>query len=164
MNIAEEAVRRLSGTTLLLSSTSELPPSMSSTSFASDVASPAVSMEHSMEHFLLSTLYEDQTACPPKCSNSLWQVGSWAPCRPLCDGLHARRTCRRGSMKNWRFRNFWDFISLPQNTGMHGIDVLLCSSVSTCTVFSIIILSFWASLANSSCKHGRSFHATGDVK
>ena len=64
----------------------------------------------------------------------------------------------------WRFTNFWDFISLPQNTGMHGIDVLLCSSVSTCTVFSIIILSFWASLANSSCKHGRSFHATGDVK
>ncbi|XP_039776636.1 light-inducible protein CPRF2-like [Panicum virgatum] len=72
VNIAEEAVRRLSGTTFLLSSTSELPGSMTLSSLASDVASPAIGVEDSMEHFLQgATLHDDHTACSPKCTNSL---------------------------------------------------------------------------------------------
>ena len=60
MNIAEEAVRKLSRTTFLLSSTSELPPSMTLSSFASDAAFPDVAIEDSMEHILPATLPNNQ--------------------------------------------------------------------------------------------------------
>ncbi|CAN6338859.1 unnamed protein product [Urochloa humidicola] len=53
VNIAEEAVRRLTGTTLLLSTTSDKPvSSMRLTSCASDAASASVAIEDSMEHYL----------------------------------------------------------------------------------------------------------------
>ncbi|CAO2148507.1 unnamed protein product [Urochloa humidicola] len=52
VNITEEAARRLTGTTLLLSRTSEIPPRIITlSSCASDLASP-VAIEDSMRHFL----------------------------------------------------------------------------------------------------------------
>jgi hypothetical protein len=62
VNIAEEAVRRLTGTTLLLSTTSDKPmSSMRLTSCASDAASASVLIEDNMEHFLQASLQDNQT-------------------------------------------------------------------------------------------------------
>ncbi|CAL4891163.1 unnamed protein product [Urochloa decumbens] len=62
VNIAEEAVRRLTGTTLLLSTTSDKPlSSMRLTSCASDAASASVAIEDSIERFLQAPLQDDQT-------------------------------------------------------------------------------------------------------
>ncbi|KAF8733391.1 hypothetical protein HU200_014999 [Digitaria exilis] len=52
VNIAEEAVRRLTGTTLLLSTTSDMPTSsMHLTLCASDAASASIAIEDSMKQF-----------------------------------------------------------------------------------------------------------------
>ncbi|KAF8692200.1 hypothetical protein HU200_039803 [Digitaria exilis] len=60
VNIAEEAVRRLTGTTLLLSTTSDMPTScMHLTSCASDAASVSIAIEDSMKHFA-QALQDDQ--------------------------------------------------------------------------------------------------------
>ncbi|XP_034585526.1 light-inducible protein CPRF2 isoform X1 [Setaria viridis] len=62
VNIAEEAVRRLTGTTLLLPTTSDKPASsMRLTSCASDAASASVAIEDSMEHFLRAPFQDSQT-------------------------------------------------------------------------------------------------------
>ncbi|KAJ1266236.1 hypothetical protein BS78_08G136000 [Paspalum vaginatum] len=61
VNLAEEAVRRLTGTTLLLSTTSDKSlSSMRLTSCASDAASASVAIEDCMKHFLLAPLQDDQ--------------------------------------------------------------------------------------------------------
>ncbi|CAN6348374.1 unnamed protein product [Urochloa humidicola] len=62
VNIAEEAVRRLTGTTLLLPTTSDKPvSSMRLTSCASDAASASATIEDSMERFLQAPFQDDQT-------------------------------------------------------------------------------------------------------
>ncbi|RLM98598.1 light-inducible protein CPRF2-like isoform X2 [Panicum miliaceum] len=60
VNIAEEAVRRLTGTTLLLSTTCDkTASSMRLTSCPSDAGSASVAIEDSMEHFLQAPLQSD---------------------------------------------------------------------------------------------------------
>ncbi|PAN21796.1 hypothetical protein PAHAL_3G488800 [Panicum hallii] len=60
VNIAEEAVRRLTGTTLLLSTTCDkTASSMRLTSCPSDAGSASVTTEDSMEHFLQAQLQSD---------------------------------------------------------------------------------------------------------
>ncbi|WVZ91148.1 hypothetical protein U9M48_037353 [Paspalum notatum var. saurae] len=65
VNIAEEAVRRLTGTTLQLSTSSDKSASsMHLTSCASDAASASVAIEDCMKHFLLA-LQDDQIKIDP---------------------------------------------------------------------------------------------------
>ena len=61
MNIAEEAVRRLTGTTLMLSTAFDKPASSTPlSSCASDAASASVAIEDSMKHFLQAPLQNGQ--------------------------------------------------------------------------------------------------------
>ncbi|XP_062202588.1 light-inducible protein CPRF2-like isoform X1 [Phragmites australis] len=61
VNIAEEAVRRVTGITLLLSTTSNLPAScMPLTSCMSEAASAALPIEESMKQFFQAPLLDDQ--------------------------------------------------------------------------------------------------------
>ncbi|XP_066358662.1 bZIP transcription factor RISBZ2-like isoform X1 [Miscanthus floridulus] len=61
VNIAEEAVRRLTGTTLMLSTAFDKPASSTPlSSCASDAASASVAIEDSMKHFLQAPLQSGQ--------------------------------------------------------------------------------------------------------
>ncbi|XP_066356105.1 light-inducible protein CPRF2-like isoform X2 [Miscanthus floridulus] len=61
VNIAEEAVRRLTGTTLMLSTAFDKPASSTPlSSCASDAASASVAIEDSMKHFLQAPLQNGQ--------------------------------------------------------------------------------------------------------
>lgn len=61
MNIAEEAVRRVTGASLLFCTTSDVPASsMPFSSCVSDAASAAAPIEENMSHFLQAPHQDDQ--------------------------------------------------------------------------------------------------------
>ncbi|CAO2143887.1 unnamed protein product [Urochloa humidicola] len=92
VNIAEEAARRLTGTTLLLSSTSEIPPGIITlSSCASDLASPSVAIEDRLRHSLPAPLQDDQNK--PDLPNVTMAFDQWG------DGYHAGLSVMRSMIE-----------------------------------------------------------------